>query len=170
MNISGFLKSSSNRREAFSSIVKSVSVLLVAVASLTASFNATAAATNPVASGDESAHSVAASNKSKCAYRVVDKMPTFPGGDAGLIQFISSNLQYPKDAWEKCVQGTVIVQFVVTETGAVGEIKVAHSVDPALDKEAVRVCKLLPKFEPAMKDGKPVAIWYSLPFNFKVTK
>lgn len=169
MNISGFLKSSSNRREAISSIVKSVSVLLVAVASLTASFNATAA-TAPVASGDDSAQCAAASNKSKSAYRVVDKMPTFPGGDAGIIQFISSNLQYPKDAWEKCVQGTVIVQFVVTETGAVDEIKVAHSVDPALDKEAVRVCQLLPKFEPAMKDGKPVAIWYSLPFNFKVTK
>lgn len=81
-------------------------------------------------------------------FRSVEQMPTFPGGDAALMKYLSSHLQYPTMAQENGVQGTVIVQFVVTKTGAVGEVKVARSVDRDLDKEAVRVCKSLPKFVP----------------------
>ncbi len=101
-------------------------------------------------------------------FRSVEQMPTFPGGDAALMKYLSSHLQYPTMAQENGVQGTVIVQFVVTKTGAVGEVKVARSVDRDLDKEAVRVCKSLPKFVPGRQNGQPVSVWYTLPVKFKL--
>lgn len=101
-------------------------------------------------------------------FRSVEQMPTFPGGDAALMKYLSSHLQYPAMAQENGVQGTVIVQFVVTKTGSVGEVKVARSVDRDLDKEAVRVCKSLPKFVPGRQNGQPVSVWYTLPVKFKL--
>ena len=101
-------------------------------------------------------------------FRSVEQMPTFPGGDAALMKYLSTHLQYPTMAQENGVQGTVIVQFVVTKTGAVGEVKVARSVDRDLDKEAVRVCKSLPKFVPGRQNGQPVSVWYTLPVKFKL--
>ncbi len=101
-------------------------------------------------------------------FRSVEQMPTFPGGDAALMKYLSSHLQYPTMAQENGVQGTVIVQFVVTKTGAVGEVKVARSVDRDLDKEAVRFCKSLPKFVPGRQNGQPVSVWYTLPVKFKL--
>ncbi len=101
-------------------------------------------------------------------FRSVEQMPTFPGGDAALMKYLNSHLQYPTMAQENGVQGTVIVQFVVTKTGAVGEAKVARSVDRDLDKEAVRLCKSLPKFVPGRQNGQPVSVWYTLPVKFKL--
>ncbi len=101
-------------------------------------------------------------------FRSVEQMPTFPGGDVALMKYLNSHLQYPTMAQENGVQGTVIVQFVVTKTGAVGEAKVARSVDRDLDKEAVRLCKSLPKFVPGRQNGQPVSVWYTLPVKFKL--
>ena len=101
-------------------------------------------------------------------FRSVEQMPTFPGGEAALMKYISSHIQYPTMAAENNVQGKVIVQFVVTKTGKVGEVKVVRSVDKDLDREAVRVCKSLPNFVPGRQNGQPVAVWYTLPVNFKL--
>ncbi len=97
-------------------------------------------------------------------------MPSFPGGDAGLMEFLMKNVRYPQAAADNYIEGRVIVQFVVTKTGKVGEVKVVRSVDPDLDREAMRVCKALPKFSPGRNaKGKPVNVWYTLPITFKLT-
>ena len=101
-------------------------------------------------------------------FRSVEQMPTFPGGDAALMKYLSSHIQYPTIAAENNVQGKVVVQFVVTKTGKVGEVRVVRSVDRDLDKEAVRVCKSLPDFIPGRQNGQPVAVWYTLPVQFKL--
>ncbi len=101
-------------------------------------------------------------------FKSVEQMPTFPGGDAALMKYLSSHLQYPTIAQENGVQGTVVVQFVVTNTGKVGEVWVARSVDRYLDREAVRVCRSLPNFVPGRQDGQTVNVWYTLPVKFKL--
>lgn len=101
-------------------------------------------------------------------FTAVEQMPQFPGGDAELMKYLSSHINYPTMAMENNVQGRVIVQFVVTKSGSVGEVKVARGVDRDLDREAVRVVKSLPRFIPGKMNGQPVNVWYTLPVNFKL--
>ena len=101
-------------------------------------------------------------------FRSVEQMPQFPGGEAALMKFLQSHINYPPMAAENNVQGRVVVQFVVDKTGKVGEVKVVRNVDKDLDKEAVRVCKSLPKFTPGRQNGQAVAVWYTLPVTFKL--
>ncbi len=101
-------------------------------------------------------------------FTAVEQMPTFPGGDAELMKYLSSHINYPPMAMENNIQGRVIVQFVVTKTGKVGEVKVVRSVDRDLDREAVRVVKSLPDFIPGKMNGQPVNVWYTLPVTFKL--
>ena len=106
--------------------------------------------------------------QSETIYKSVEQMPMFPGGEIELIKYLSQNIQYPPEAAKNNVQGRVILQFVVDKTGQVGEVKVVRSVSEELDAEAVRVVKTLPKFEPGRQDGKPVAVWYTLPVSFNI--
>ena len=101
-------------------------------------------------------------------FRAVEQMPQFPGGDAELMKFLRDNIVYPAMAQENNVQGKVIVQFVVTKTGDIGEVKVGKSVDRDLDNEAVRLVKKLPKFIPGRMNGQAVNVWYTLPVQFKL--
>ena len=101
-------------------------------------------------------------------FKIVEQMPQFPGGDEALIKYLSSHINYPPMAVENGIQGRVVVEFVVDNTGKVGEVKVVRSVDKDLDKEAVRVCKSLPKFAPGRQNGHPVSVWYTLPVTFKL--
>lgn len=101
-------------------------------------------------------------------FTAVEQMPQFPGGDAELMKFLSKNIKYPTMAMENNIQGRVVVQFVVTKTGAIGEVKVVRSVDRDLDREAIRVCKSLPRFTPGKMNGQAVNVWYTLPVNFKL--
>ncbi len=101
-------------------------------------------------------------------FTAVEQMPQFPGGEGELYAWISKNLRYPPMAAENNIQGRVVVQFVVTKTGSIGEVKVLRGKDPDLDKEAVRVVKGLPKFIPGKMNGQAVNVWYTLPINFKL--
>ena len=101
-------------------------------------------------------------------FTAVEQMPAFPGGEAALMKWISDHIRYPSIAQENNIQGRVTVQFVVTKNGSIGEVKVVRSKDPDLDKEAVRVVKSLPKFQPGKMNGQPVNVWYTLPINFKL--
>ncbi len=98
----------------------------------------------------------------------VEQMPQFPGGEAALMKYLQSHINYPPMAAENGVQGRVVVQFVVEKTGNIGEVKVVRNVDKDLDKEAVRVCKSLPKFTPGRQNGQAVAVWFTLPVTFKL--
>ena len=96
-------------------------------------------------------------------------MPSFPGGDAALMRFISEHVVYPEEAAKNKIEGKVIVQFIVEKDGSVGEVKVARGVDKELDAEAVRVCKSLPKFSPGRNAyGEPQRVWYTMPISFKI--
>jgi TonB family protein len=106
--------------------------------------------------------------ESKKVYESVEQMPEFPGGLEGLMRYLQQNVQYPPIAVQNNVQGRVVVQFIIDETGQVGEVKVLRHVSEEIDAEAVRVVKTLPKFEPGRQDGEAVAVWYTLPINFKL--
>ena len=106
--------------------------------------------------------------KTEEIFKSVEQMPQFPGGEAALMKFLASHINYPPMAAENNVQGKVIVQFVVDKTGKVGEVKVVRNVDKDLDNEAVRVCQALPKFTPGRQNGRPVSVWYTLPIQFKL--
>ena len=107
-------------------------------------------------------------DQSNKVYDTVEQLPEFPGGLEALIDFLSSNVHYPENAVKNNIEGRVMVQFIVDKTGQVSDVKVARSVDEELDAEAVRVAKMLPRFEPGRQDGKPVSVWYTLPIVFKL--
>ena len=106
--------------------------------------------------------------KEEQVFTAVEQKPSFPGGEAALMKWLSSNIVYPVMAQEEGAQGRVIVQFVVEKDGRVGQVKVARGRHPELDKEAVRVVKSLPKFIPGKNNGQTVRCWFTLPVNFKL--
>lgn len=97
-----------------------------------------------------------------------EQMPQFLGGEVALMKFIADNLHYPDSAKAKKIQGQVVVKFVVTKTGEIGEVKIVRSKDLDLDKEAVRIVKSLPNFIPGKINGEVVDMWYTLPIKFKL--
>lgn len=101
-------------------------------------------------------------------FTAVEQMPQFPGGDAELLKYIATHIKYPTMAAENNIQGRVVVKFVVKKDGQVGDVVVLRGRDPDLDKEAQRVVKTLPKFIPGKMNGQAVAVWYTLPINFKL--
>ena len=101
-------------------------------------------------------------------FDVVEQMPSFPGGQAALFQWLSSNIKYPVVAEENGVQGRVIVTFVVERDGSITDVKVVKSVDPSLDKEAIRVTKAMPHWIPGKQNGSAVRVKYTLPVTFKL--
>lgn len=103
-------------------------------------------------------------------YTVVEQMPQYPGGDAALLDDVAKNICYPSAAQENGIEGRVIVRFVVTQNGSVGDVQVVRGKDPDLDKEAKRVIKTVKKFSPGKMNGKAVNVWYSLPVTFRLNK
>lgn len=100
---------------------------------------------------------------------VVEKMPEFPGGTQAMFRFISDNLKYPVIAQENGIQGRVICEFVINKDGSIADLKVVRSAgDPSLDKEAIRLVKLMPKWKPGKQRDKVVRVKYTVPINFKL--
>ena len=111
--------------------------------------------------------------KQEGAFDVVEQMPQFPGGPAALMQFLSTNVKYPKEAFEQGIQGRVIANFVVEKDGSITEARivksvVVKSVDPALDAEALRVVGTMPKWAPGTQNGEPVRVKYTVPITFRL--
>ncbi len=101
-------------------------------------------------------------------FMVAEQMPEFPGGMKELLKFLQDNLKYPENAMKNNVQGRVIVQFVVEKDGTLTEFKVARSVDPDLDAEALRVLQTMPKWKPGMQRGKIIRVKFTVPVSFKL--
>ncbi len=100
---------------------------------------------------------------------LADEMPLYPGGDAALLKFIADSSKYPEQCMKNHVTGKVILKFVVNKDCTVSDISVLQSVNPLLDAEAIRVVKLLPRFEkPAKIKGKAVAVYYMVPITFSL--
>ena len=102
------------------------------------------------------------------AYDVVDEMPQFPGGPYALFEFISKNIQYPKEAEDANLQGRVIVSFVVEKDGSVSNAKVVRPIDPLLDAEALRVVNSMPKWIPGKQNGEAFRVKYTVPVTFRI--
>lgn len=101
-------------------------------------------------------------------FMVAEQMPEFPGGMKEMLKFLQENVKYPENAMRNNVQGRVIVQFVVEKDGTLTEFKVARSVDPDLDAEALRVLQTMPKWKPGMQRGKIVRVKFTVPVSFKL--
>lgn len=101
-------------------------------------------------------------------FYIVEDMPTFNGGEPAIEfrKYIANNLEYPEIAAENGISGRVIVQFAVNSTGKLVDAIVVRSVDPALDKEAIRVVMASPKWSPGKQRGKPVKVLFTFPINF----
>ncbi|MBO4810178.1 MAG: energy transducer TonB [Prevotella sp.] len=101
-------------------------------------------------------------------FEVVEQMPQFPGGDAALMQYLSTHIKYPVVAEENGIQGRVVCTFVVERDGSITDVRVVKSVDPSLDKEAVRVIKSMPKWIPGKQNGSAVRVKYTVPVTFRL--
>ena len=103
-------------------------------------------------------------------YDTAEQMPSFPGGQAALFQWISKNIKYPVKAEENDIQGRVICAFIVERDGSIHDVQVVKPVDPLLDEEALRLVKSMPRWMPGMQNGKPIRVKYTVPITFKMTK
>ncbi len=103
-------------------------------------------------------------------YMAVDQVGQFPGGHTVMLNWLAKNLKYPKEALKKKIEGRVFVRFVVRKDGRLTDAKIIRSLDPLCDAEVLRIIGLMPKWEPALKDGKPVNFHMTLPVQFKLPK
>ena len=101
-------------------------------------------------------------------FDVVEEQPSFPGGQGALMAWLNDNIKYPVVAAENGIQGKVIVQFVVGKNGSISNVKVLRSVDPSLDKEAVRVVSNMPNWTPGKQNGASVNVRFTLPVIFRL--
>ncbi|MHC1706640.1 MAG: energy transducer TonB [Bacteroidales bacterium] len=116
--------------------------------------------------GKEAVKSDITEEEGMAIFSVVEEMPSFPGGEEARIKFLSENIQYPQTAKESNISGTVYVSFVVTEKGRIKDVKVIRSIGGGCDEEAVRVIKMMPRWEPGRQAGKPVNVQFTMPVKF----
>ncbi len=107
-------------------------------------------------------------NSDEEIYVFADELPTFPGGEKAVYDFIEKNLQYPEAACDANIEGSVVVQFVIEKDGTIGRVLVIRDIGGGCGKEAARVVKMMPKWNPAKNNGKPVRFEFSLPIEFSL--
>jgi TonB family protein len=103
-------------------------------------------------------------------YTVVEKMPSYPGGDEARIKFFTENIKYPQEARQKGITGTVFVTYIVEEDGSVTNVKILRGIGSGCDEEALRVVSSMPKWNPGMQRGKPVRTQFNMPIKFSLEK
>lgn len=101
-------------------------------------------------------------------FTVVEQMPMYPGGDGALMGYLRDNIHYPTVAAENGVQGRVVVGFVVERDGSITDVKILRGVDPSLDREAMRVVKSMPRWNPGKQNGSAVRVKYQVPVSFRL--
>ncbi|NVO19115.1 MAG: energy transducer TonB [Bacteroidetes bacterium] len=106
--------------------------------------------------------------ESKPVFTFVEEQPSFVGGDDARLKFIAQNIEYPKQAIENSIQGTVYVSFIIDSKGKVTDVKVLRGIGGGCDEEAIRVVKMMPAWHPGKNNGKEVRVQYSMPVSFKL--
>jgi len=101
-------------------------------------------------------------------FDVVEQMPSFPGGQSALMEYLHDHVKYPVVAQENGVQGRVVVSFIVERDGSITDVRVVRSVDPSLDREAARVVSSMPRWTPGKQNGSAVRVKYNVPVMFKL--
>lgn len=99
-------------------------------------------------------------------FTIVEEMPSFPGGEGKLFEFLTKNIKYPPIARENGIQGRVYVTFVVDKEGKIKDAKVVRGIGGGCDEEALRVVRAMPDWKIGKQNGRPVAVQYNLPVNF----
>jgi protein TonB len=102
----------------------------------------------------------------KKIHQFLEQMPEFPGGPAKLMAYFQQNIKYPRMANENGVEGTVYIKFVVDEKGEISQASVARGIGAGCDEEALRAVKAMPNWTPGKQNGKPAAVWYTVPVKF----
>ncbi len=109
-----------------------------------------------------------AQNEAPLNFTIVQKIPEFPGGWSAFMQWLTKNLKYPVAAQQNKIQGTVVVSFIVNKDGSIANLKVSTSADPLLDREALRVMKMMPKWKPGIDRNKVCRTMIAVPVVFKL--
>lgn len=102
------------------------------------------------------------------AFYTVDQMPSYPGGIEALKQFLTSHMRYPRECEENGIQGRPVCTFIVERDGTITDVRVTKSVHPLLDKEAMRIISLMPRWIPGKTNGKPVRVKSAIPLTFRL--
>ena len=100
--------------------------------------------------------------------KVVEQLPEFPGGAVALMKWLTKNLRYPQNARQRKVQGRVVTQFIVNTDGSLSDLKVVESAEPSLDREALRVLRMMPAWKAGKVDEKPCRTMVCIPIVFKL--
>lgn len=101
-------------------------------------------------------------------FRIVEQLPEFPGGATAMMKWLTSNLRYPASAQQRKVQGKVVAQFIVNHDGSLSDIRIVQPVEPTLDREAMRVLRLMPKWKAGVQNNKPCRTMVCIPIVFKL--
>ncbi|MBW6479452.1 MAG: TonB family protein [Bacteroidales bacterium] len=115
---------------------------------------------------DETTEDIANAYQDDPIFTIVEEHPKFPGGDAALMQFLQSNLRYPREAMQNGIQGNVFVTFVVEPDGSITDVKILRGVGGGLDEEAIRVVNAMPLWVPGKQSGDEVRVQFNLPIRF----
>lgn len=107
-------------------------------------------------------------NDNPLNFQVVERLPEFPGGMVEFMKWLTKNLKYPVLAQQQKIQGKVLVAFIINKDGTVTDPKVVKSVSPELDREALRVIRIMPKWKPGEDHGKPCRTYFRIPVIFKL--
>ena len=99
-------------------------------------------------------------------FSYAEEMPSFPGGDQAMYEYMAKNTKYPTLAKESGIQGKVFVGFVVKRDGSIADVKVLRGIGGGCDEEAVRVVKSMPKWNAGKQRGKPVSVEFRIPYQF----
>ena len=100
-------------------------------------------------------------------YFTADEMPTFQGGEAALLKFLSSRLNYPAAALDKRLSGKVFITFTVDPEGHLHDPRVVRGLGSGLDEEALRLVRLMPWWKPGKIQGQPVWVTLTMPLSFR---
>lgn len=100
--------------------------------------------------------------------RVVEDLPQFPGGAVEFMKWLTKNLKYPPNAQNRKIQGRVMAQFVINKDGSISDLELVEKLDPWCDREALRVLRMMPKWEPGVMDAKPCRTLVAIPIYFKL--
>lgn len=101
-------------------------------------------------------------------FRIVEQLPEFPGGMSAFVKWLTDNLKYPPSAQRQNIQGRVVITFIINRDGSVADLKVAQSVNPMLDREALRVARMMPRWKPGVANNRPCRTMMAIPIEFKI--
>ncbi len=101
-------------------------------------------------------------------FRIVQQMPEFPGGGLAFIQWLTRQLRYPPLAQSQRIQGRVVVSFIVNKDGSIADVKLEKSINALLDREALRVIRMMPRWKPGVHNNQPCRTMVAVPVVFKI--